>query len=440
MKPSLIPWLLTLCLLTCSLSTQAQSTHLVQKFDIFPFQTQHAHGSTLTELPNGQILAAWFQGSGERQADDVAIMGARFNPETQEWSKPFVMADVPDFPDINPVLFIDPTDQLWLVWYTVLANQWETSLLKYRLSTNYLSPGPPQWKWQEVIHMKPGGKTEQGIQIDDPFVMDMADKFAEYRTYLDTTGAFDQDMEQDIDLRETYDQRVAELQELAYGKDWMARGRGPDSSGQIVRMPMGYPRFRRLGWQTRNRPLFLENGRMLLPLYSDGFDFSIMAITDNLGQTWQFSSPIVGIGPVQPALLQRQDGSILTLMRDNGPPPQRLMQSTSYDDGLHWEPVTDSEIPNPGSAAEMLALQDGRWLLVNNDTEDDRHSLAVYLSEDEGKTWEIWFHLEDKLNCRAHYPAVVQGRDGTLHFTYSYHLQEGEEQRKTIRYARVQIK
>jgi predicted neuraminidase len=435
MKSSLL--LSAMVCLVFAMPGNAQPTHNIQKWDIFPFQSQHAHGSTLTELPNGQILAAWFQGSGERQADDVAIMGARFTPETQTWSEPFIMADVPDFPDINPVLFIDPTDQLWLIWYTVLANQWETSLLKYRLSTDYLSPGPPQWSWQEVIHMKPGGKTEQGIQTDDPFATAMMEKFAQYRTYLDTTGAFEQDLGEGIDLREEYDQRVEELRQLAQGEDWMARGQGPDSSGQIVRMPMGYPRFRRLGWQTRNRPLFLENGRMLLPLYSDGFDFSIMAITTDLGQTWRFSSPIVGIGPVQPALLQRRDGSILSLMRDNGPPPQRLMQSISYDDGLHWEPVTDSDLPNPGSAAEMLALQDGRWLLVHNDTEEGRHSLAVSVSEDEGRSWKLWLHLEDNPDCRAHYPAVVQGRDGTLHFTYSYHLQKGEEQRKTIRYARV---
>jgi len=44
---------------------------------IFPFQNEHVHGSSIVVLPNGDMLAVWFQGSGERTADDVRIMGAR---------------------------------------------------------------------------------------------------------------------------------------------------------------------------------------------------------------------------------------------------------------------------------------------------------------------------------------------------------------------------
>nr|MBC8359792.1 exo-alpha-sialidase [Candidatus Desulfatibia profunda] len=104
--------------------------------EIFPLVKEHVHGSAIVELPNGDLLAAWFQGSGERWADDVLIMGARLQAGKGKWSKPFVMADVPGFPDINPILFIDPQNRLWLMWYTVIANQWETSLLKYRISTD----------------------------------------------------------------------------------------------------------------------------------------------------------------------------------------------------------------------------------------------------------------------------------------------------------------
>ena len=31
--------------------------------NIFPFQLQHCHGSTIVELPNKDLLVAWFQGS-----------------------------------------------------------------------------------------------------------------------------------------------------------------------------------------------------------------------------------------------------------------------------------------------------------------------------------------------------------------------------------------
>jgi hypothetical protein len=33
---------------------------------IYPYQSEHVHGSSIVSLPNGDLLAAWFQGSGER--------------------------------------------------------------------------------------------------------------------------------------------------------------------------------------------------------------------------------------------------------------------------------------------------------------------------------------------------------------------------------------
>jgi hypothetical protein len=48
-------------------------------------------------------------------------------------------------------------------------------------------------------------------------------------------------------------------------------------------------------------------------------------------------------------------------MRDNGPPPKRILISDSTDGGRTWSRVTDSDIPNPGSGLEAIALRDGRW-------------------------------------------------------------------------------
>src|ERR1041385_385882 len=72
---------------------------------IFPLQAQHVHSSCIVECPNGDLLACWFQGSGERLATDVAIVGSRLGRGSEKWSSVFPMADTPDFPDLNPVLF-----------------------------------------------------------------------------------------------------------------------------------------------------------------------------------------------------------------------------------------------------------------------------------------------------------------------------------------------
>jgi hypothetical protein len=42
-------------------------------------------------------------------------MGARLTRGSDSWSQPFLMADVPDFPDINPVLFLVPEEEYMLL-------------------------------------------------------------------------------------------------------------------------------------------------------------------------------------------------------------------------------------------------------------------------------------------------------------------------------------
>src|SRR4030095_13481404 len=126
----------------------------------------------------------------------------------------------------------------------------------------------------------------------------------------------------------------------------------------------------------------------------------------------------------QPSIVQRKDGSLYTLMRDNGPAPKRLHQSESRDRGETWSPVTDSHLPNPGAGAEIIGLRNGHWVLISNDTEQGRHRLTVQISADEGKVWKWMRQLElaPEESGRFHYPSIIQAVDGTLHASYSYHL------------------
>ena len=398
--------------------------------NLFSFTQDHVHGSTLVELPSGDLLAAWFQGSGERQADDVGIRGARRRKGDAAWSASFSMADAPGFPDINPVLFVDRDERLWLLWYTVMGNQWETSLPMYRLSDQYEGDGPPEWRWQEVLHFKPGRRTERGIQPDDPFAVSIENQLARKEARPEATGALAPQ-----ELRAQWGSYVRRIVSLARGENMMRRGRRTHADSTFIEQPMGYPHFRRLGWQTRNKPLQLESGRMIVPYYSDGFNFSLMAITDDGGASWRFSAPLVGVGIIQPALGQRSDGTLLALMRDNGPPPKRLHSSTSKDEGISWKDVEDTLLPDPGSAADLVVLKSGRSALVSNDTESGRHRLSVALIEDEGRTWPWRRSVESDRpgGARSHYAAIIQSADGLIHLLYSYHL---DDARKTIKHAR----
>ena len=104
---------------------------------IFPLEHWHNHASMVVELPGGDLFVCWFHGSGERTADDVVVRGARLRKGAKTWSEPFLLADTPGYPDTNATLFLDPKKRLWLMWPTILANEWHTALMKYKIASDY---------------------------------------------------------------------------------------------------------------------------------------------------------------------------------------------------------------------------------------------------------------------------------------------------------------
>jgi predicted neuraminidase len=346
---------------------------------VFPLHNQHNHAPGIVECPNGDLLVSWYRGSGERSSDDVAVFGARKKHGEMAWSQPFVMADTPGFPDCNTCMMIDRHDRLWLFWPTILANTWESCLTNYRISREYAGPGCPKWQQNGMILLKPDDFSAEAEAMLDELV-------AKYEPLLND------------DLRE----------EIAIGK-------------KRLRDKL----YQRLGWQPRCKPTVLPSGRILLPLYTDTFSISIMAVSDDNGQTWYASKPLLGFGAIQPVVLRRDSGELIAYMRENGV-EQRIRSSSSKDDGLSWGPVTATELPNPGSGLDGLRLANGHWLLVYNDTTSGRNSLAVSISADEGRTWKWKRLLEKEPQSSFHYPSVIQGRDGTFHAVYSYFVDGGK--------------
>ncbi len=185
----------------------------------------------------------------------------------------------------------------------------------------------------------------------------------------------------------------------------------------------------------------LLGDRIIVPLYSDGLDCAIFAYTDDLGKHWQSSNPVVGGIGIQPTILKKQDGTLIAYLRDNGPEPYRMQYTVSTDSAQSWSIPRDAELPNPGAGFDGVTLKNGNWLMVYNDTEDGRHSLALALSEDEGKSWPFVRHLENDTRgdkaTQSHYPAIVEGKDGRIHIVYSFHHRDQEEDAKTIKYVSV---
>jgi len=367
--------------------TRDEKKAIVSEELIFPLQSQHSHGSSIVMLPNGDLLAAWFQGSGERNADDVRIMGARMKKGVKTWSTPFLMADTKGIPDCNPVLFLNRNGKLFLFWVAVQANKWEDAILRFRTSTIYKGDEAPVWEWQDNILMKP----------DDSFAKEVEKRFKELPGSENGWAGY----------APTYDNMIREA-----SKDLLKRS---------------------LGWMTRIHPITLSSGRILLPLYSDGFNFSMVAISDDDGASWRPSLPIVGRGPIQPALAVRKNGDIVAFMRDSGDAPTRVQNSTSKDNGESWSTSVKTEILNEASV-EICVLKDGKWAFVGNDSNDGRYRFSIYLSDDEGSTWKWkeFIEYDSAKKGSFSYPCVIQTGDGLLNITYSYSMGSHQESIKHV--------
>ncbi len=352
---------------------------------IFPLDQQHNHAPSIVQYPNHDVFVCWYRGSGERTADDVAIMGSWKLANEDNWSKPRVMADQQGFPDCNTSMHLSASGKLFLFWPTIIANSWESCITRYKTAKSFDPETGPEWSSEGLILLKP-------------------DDFAQQ-----AEAAIEQTLKQ---LPQPLPEPLqAELQQ--------------------ARVRLGQKLYQRLGWQPRCKPTTLPSGRILLPLYTDTFSASIMAISDDDGGSWYASQPIIGLGNIQPTVLRRNDGTLVAYMRENGM-TERIRLSESKDDGMTWSAVNSSQLPNSGAGIDGVRLSNGQWVMVYNDTTEGRNSLAVSLSDDEGKSWKWTRHLERAERGSFHYPAVIQGADGKIHVVYSYFTDGG----KSMKYVR----
>ena len=339
----------------------------------------HTHASCIVECPDGSLLACWYEGETDRSID-VHIQAARRKKGASKWSKDFLLADTPTLSDNNPCLLIDRQQRLWLFYYTLLGSPeqaWDTALLRYKISTHYQDDSKPiVWDIQNDLPVKP-------VALDETVEKLCRDMLASSET--------------DPNAKEFCEQAQLKL------KNQLAR---------------------KLGWTTRTHPTILSSGAILLPMASEIFGIVTMAITEDGGKTWKFSKPPYGYGVEQPSVFERKDETLVAYIRDFSS-ARRIRKTESHDHGLTWTPIVNTEFPNPGSGVEVIRLENGNIVLIYNDcTNDPRNTLAVSMSDDEGKTWKWTRHIERRNGKgRFDYPSIIQAKDGMLHATYSYNLQ-----------------
>ena len=117
-------------------------------FDAIPGRPS-SHCATVTELPDGSLLAAWYAGTRESHPD-VAIMTARWAEGV--WSAPAVHHDTPGLADGNPLLYTLPDGTIILWFVTIMGRGWDTARPFWQRSTD----GGQSWTPPERFSTRDG--------------------------------------------------------------------------------------------------------------------------------------------------------------------------------------------------------------------------------------------------------------------------------------------
>lgn len=181
----------------------------------------------------------------------------------------------------------------------------------------------------------------------------------------------------------------------------------------------------------KNKPAGLKNKTILYPTsFETPEKWNIYVESSDQGlNNWKKTRiDNNGFNAIQPAILFHKKGKIQMVCRSKD---KKIVETWSTDQGKTWSPVEATSITNNNSGIDAATIRKDLHLIVCNPIEKGRNKLSVLASED-GKNWKDLIILEDKPEGEFSYPAIIKGKRGTVHITYTYN-------RKTIKYVNLRI-
>lgn len=347
-----------------------------------------SHASTVCELPNGDLVSAWFSGSKEGAPDSV-ILGSRLPKGSKEWLAPVVWVDVAHHASGNPKLFMGPDDALWLI-SPVNYGHWCEGGTRLFFKRSY--DLGHSWTDLEILTERRrilGKNKPLHIASPDTWLIPV-----EYEGNGD----------------------VAFMKSTNKGMTWKIITR--TGEGAYLDQPT---------------IVQLSNGDILAFMRSwEGYIYE--SYSHDLGETWskpvatKLKNPNSGID-----MVRTRSGKIVLAF--NPTSLGRKGDLTSSGD-------RETRLAPRQMRAEMQRIGDyelGRMIHSIEAKKDvhesgylawgPRSPLVLGVSLDEGKSWKEKIILEDQPG-EFSYPAIIQGNDGLIHVVYTF-------QRTGIKYARV---
>jgi predicted neuraminidase len=186
------------------------------------------------------------------------------------------------------------------------------------------------------------------------------------------------------------------------------------------------------GFMVRSKPIVLNNGDYLLPIYHEtGHDrefvgpdtTSLFLRCDPKKMAWTETNRITSrLGCLQPAAVQMTDDYLIAYMRRGGGYDPRndgyIVRAESHDGGRTWSGGEDSSFPNPNAAVDFLKLKNGHLMLIYNDSMNDRTPLTAAVSTDGDKTYPYKRNIIEGKDDFA-YPYAIQTKDGKIHLVFT---------------------
>ena len=183
--------------------------------------------------------------------------------------------------------------------------------------------------------------------------------------------------------------------------------------------------FANISTLVRTPPLLLADGGLGLPVYHEFIaKYGEWLRLSPDGKIIDKARMVHPVRTLQPAVVAQDGQRALALLRDAGPFPGHVRVATTTDGGQHWQAGEALPVRNPNSSVALIRLASGRLLLAGN-PENSREAMLLWLSVDDGKTWQPSRTVETAPDGGAEfsYPALLLGRDGRIHLAYTWRRQ-----------------
>lgn len=326
---------------------------------LIPNQFDSVHAADLLELPDGDLLACWFAGSDEGNAD-ISIAVSRLKAGESRWSVGEIVSDDPSRSEQNPSLFLTPGGEIWLMYTAQTSrtpddnpnfNLQYTAEIRRKVSKD----NGYTWGPTETMFSRPGSFCRQKIQI-----------LSNGRWVFGNWICFPDESRNGSDIT------VVQISDDE-GKTWRET-EIPDSAGRVHANLME-----------------VAPGKLTALFRSRFADHIYIAYSEDYGDTW--TSPV-------PTCLPNNNSSISSIKLQSG------SLALIYNPVKFNDDTAKTVWPNQRCPVTFAISDDGgkTW----------PYKRIIELGE--GFVGEF----NDINNRRYEYPVMMQSKDGKIHAAYSF--------------------